>query len=246
MELGVRSITGALDAGRQLSSGTQFGSLGARPNEESASTLSKRSIRFGSSVVIEGSFQTFLAEQTARQAAADAATQSPAASHQATSATTEAQRTSETVHILQRGETIWELARERYHVDPDALVRYNTINSPAKLRAGTKIRIPGGHVQTTDTNSQEVVAGWYGAYHQGRFMANGRRFNMHAATIAHRNMPIGTKVELENPQTGEKAKAVVTDRGPYHQGRDVDLSFGLAKRLSLTKQGVGNLKMRVL
>jgi len=94
--------------------------------------------------------------------------------------------------------------------------------------------------------SEEVVAGWYGRFHQGKLMANGERFDMNKATIAHRDMPIGSKVELENPETGQKVRAVVTDRGPYHQGRDVDLSYGLAKRLSIAEQGVGKLKMRPL
>lgn len=218
----------------------------ARRNDSASSSLGKRSIRFGSAVVVEGSFQAFLAEQTKLQAAAEVVPQpSPVPPDQHTPATP-AQDTAETVHILQHGETIWELARERYHLDPAVLLRYNNITSPGKLQAGTKIRIPGENQPETVAPTKEVVAGWYGSYHQGRLMANGRRFNMHAATLAHRNMPIGTKVELENPKTGEKAQAVVTDRGPYHQGRDVDLSYGLAKRLSLATQGIGTLKMRVL
>ena len=77
-------------------------------------------------------------------------------------------------------------------------------------------------------------------------MANGEPFNMHAATIAHKELPLGTKVELKNPQTGQKVLAVVTDRGPYIEGRDVDLSYGLARRLNMVDKGVGKLVMRVL
>jgi len=150
------------------------------------------------------------------------------------------------VHILQQGETIWELARERYRVDPAEILSRNRITNPEKLRVGQEIRIPSREKGADACTPEAVVAGWYGEYHQGRRMANGERFDMYGATIAHRDMPIGTKVELENPATGEKAEAVVTDRGPYHRGRDVDLSYGLAQRLSLTKQGVGNLRMRVL
>jgi rare lipoprotein A len=197
--------------------------------------------------VVEGSFQAFLAEETKLLADGQTAPNStPPQTDRTVSTTPEVKDNAETVHILQHGETIWELARDRYHLDPADLLRYNNITSPGKLQAGTKIRIPGEQQQVTDASSKEVIAGWYGSYHQGKVMANGRRFNMHAATLAHRDMPIGTKVELENPKTGEKAQAVVTDRGPYHQGRDVDLSYGLAKRLSLATQGIGKLKMRVL
>jgi rare lipoprotein A len=76
-------------------------------------------------------------------------------------------------------------------------------------------------------------------------MANGEIYNMYAATIAHKDLPLGTKIELENLDTGTKVNAVVTDRGPFVKGRDVDLSYGLARRLSLLEKGVDRLIMRV-
>lgn len=191
-------------------------------------------------VAVQPSFQQFLAEQTealstnerteALETAADIATQPTAA----------------TVHTLKKGETVWELARKQYRVDPQEILSLNNISNPNTLQVGQQLRIPAREQGAVAVASEEVVAGWYGRYHQGKLMANGERFDMHAATIAHRDMPIGSKVELENPETGEKVRAVVTDRGPYHQGRDVDLSYGLAKRLSIAEQGVGKLKMRAL
>jgi rare lipoprotein A len=77
-------------------------------------------------------------------------------------------------------------------------------------------------------------------------MANGRPFNMYAPTIAHKELPLGTKVELRNPRNGQRVVAVVTDRGPYIEGRDVDLSYGLAKKLDMVEQGVGKLMMRII
>jgi rare lipoprotein A (peptidoglycan hydrolase) len=152
----------------------------------------------------------------------------------------------ERIHILQKGETIWELARNTYRADPDEIIRHNNISNPNTLQIGQRIRIPAGNGEQDDIQAKEVVASWYGHYHHGRIMANGAPFDMHGDTIAHKEMPFGTRVELENPHTGEKVEAVVTDRGPYIQGRDVDLSYGLAERLSLTQQGVGNLRMRIL
>lgn len=77
-------------------------------------------------------------------------------------------------------------------------------------------------------------------------MANGALYNMHANTVAHRDLPFGTELELENTTTGEKAKAVVTDRGPFIEGRDLDISYGLAQKLSLVKDGVAPLVMRIM
>jgi rare lipoprotein A len=57
---------------------------------------------------------------------------------------------------------------------------------------------------------------------------------------------LGTEVELNNPRTGQTTRAVITDRGPFVEGRDIDLSYGLACKLSLVENGVDTLVMRVL
>lgn len=204
-------------------------------------------VKAGKTVSVPSSFQEILAQQTAKQpvdsAGQTASTPTPKTDNQQQATASRG----ETVHVLQKGETIWGLARKKYRVDPAELVRLNKISNPNKLRIGQEIRIPTGETAPATTDSSEnVVASWYGKSHHGLTMANGARFNMNGATIAHRDIPLGTAVELENPETGEKVQAVVTDRGPFIEGRDVDLSYGLAKRLSLVRQGVGNLKMRVL
>jgi rare lipoprotein A len=172
---------------------------------------------------------------------------------QATAATSGQERT----HTVKAGETIWDLAVNTYHVNPDDLLKANNITDPRSLQIGRTLRIPDGTAQVaaeqvaaadqevTDDKT-EVVASWYGSYHHGLTMANGKPFDMFANTIAHKDIPLGTKVSLENPDTGEKVTATVTDRGPYVKGRDVDLSYKLAQSLSLDKQGVGNLILQVL
>ncbi len=149
----------------------------------------------------------------------------------------------ERTHTLKAGETVWGLATKIYHVNPDEILKLNNITNPRTLQIGQTLRIPEPRKQV---GKEEVVASWYGQSHHGRTMANGEPFDMNAPTIAHKNIPFGTRVLLENPQTGQKVTATVTDRGPYIQGRDVDLSYKLAKSLSLDKQGVGNLTMQVL
>ena len=106
--------------------------------------------------------------------------------------------------------------------------------------------LSGSSSAVSSNKDETVVARWYGKQHQGKTMANGKPFNMYASTIAHKDIPLGTKVLLENPATGQKATATVTDRGPYVSGRDIDVSYGLAERLSLKDQGVGSLVMKVL
>ncbi|AGF76951.1 rare lipoprotein A [Desulfocapsa sulfexigens DSM 10523] len=145
-------------------------------------------------------------------------------------------------HTIQEGETLWGLAVKKYHVHVKDIMADNGISDPTTLQIGQtiKIRLP------ESSGEEPVVASWYGQDFHGKPMANGDIYDMHAATIAHKEMPLGTRVELKNTETGEKVRAVVTDRGPYIDGRDVDLSYGLAKKLSLVEQGVGSLVMRVL
>ena len=145
-------------------------------------------------------------------------------------------------HTLKAGETLWDLAVNKYHVHVRDIMKDNNITDPKTLQIGQQltIRLP------KKTGEEPVVASWYGQDFHGKPMANGDIYDMHAATIAHKEIPLGTRVELKNTETGEKVRAVVTDRGPYVEGRDVDLSYGLAQRLSLVEQGIGRLTMRVL
>lgn len=145
-------------------------------------------------------------------------------------------------HTIKAGETLWDLAVNKYHVHVKDIMKANGITDPKALQIGQQItiRLP------QSTEEKPVVASWYGEAFHGRPMANGDIYDMHAATIAHKEMPLGTKVELKNTETGEMVRAVVTDRGPYIEGRDVDLSYGLAQKLSLVEQGIGNITIRVL
>lgn len=145
-------------------------------------------------------------------------------------------------YTIKRGDTLWGLAVKKFHVHVEDLIRYNDIKDPKKIQPGQKIK-----VRINSYPEESVVkASWYGKYHHGRLMANGAPFDMNALTVAHRKLPLGTHVELENPRTGERVEAVVTDRGPYVESRDLDISYGLAKKLSMVKTGVESLVMRIL
>ena len=145
-------------------------------------------------------------------------------------------------YTIKPGDTIWALAVRRFHVNVDDLIRDNNIHNPRSIKPGQVIRVR----QQAHPGIQNVVASWYGEKYHGRAMADGTPFDMHANTIAHKELPFGTTVELRNPETGQVEKATVTDRGPFIAGRDVDLSYGLAEKLSMVKKGVGKLEMKIL
>ncbi|MFW6112913.1 MAG: septal ring lytic transglycosylase RlpA family protein [Thermodesulfobacteriota bacterium] len=88
-----------------------------------------------------------------------------------------------------------------------------------------------------------VVASWYGKQHHGKTMANGQPFNMYADTVAHKKLPLGTRLTVTNPKNGASVDVRVTDRGPYIPGRNIDLSYGVARKLGVVEAGVARVYM---
>ena len=83
------------------------------------------------------------------------------------------------------------------------------------------------------------TASWYGAKHQGRKMANGKRFDRHKLTAASWYFPLGTKLRVENVKNGESVVVTVTDRGPnLRLHRILDLSQAAAERLGYVGEGL--------
>jgi len=83
------------------------------------------------------------------------------------------------------------------------------------------------------------IASWYGGKFHGRRTASGTRYNMYQMTCAHKTLPFGTKLLVENTSNGRTCQVTVTDRGPYHGRRVIDLSKAAADKLGL--DGIGNV-----
>ncbi len=81
-------------------------------------------------------------------------------------------------------------------------------------------------------------ASWYGPKFHGRKTASGTRFNMHEYIAAHRTLPLGTVLLVKNLKNGRTVKVKVLDRGPFVRGRNLDLSYGAAKKLGMFGDGV--------
>ncbi len=86
----------------------------------------------------------------------------------------------------------------------------------------------------TERPMQSGTASWYGPGFHGKAMADRKPYNMEAATVAHRKLPLGTLVCIRNPANDRVVIAEVTDRGPYTKDpRIVDLSKGVATALGI-------------
>ena len=91
--------------------------------------------------------------------------------------------------------------------------------------------------------TQVGTASWYGPGFHGQETASGETFDQHALTAAHRTLPLGTEAKVTNLETGQSVTVKINDRGPYVQGRQLDLSQAAAKQIGLTKKGVAKVKI---
>jgi rare lipoprotein A len=112
-------------------------------------------------------------------------------------------------------------------------------SAPQTPRPQTQEAAPSGKPVT----SQIGTASWYGPGFHGRETASGETFNQHALTAAHRTLPLGTEATVTNLETGQSVQVKINDRGPYVQGRHLDLSQAAAKQIGLTKKGVAKVKI---
>lgn len=91
--------------------------------------------------------------------------------------------------------------------------------------------------------AQTGRASWYSLTSK---TASGERCNPSAMTAAHRSLPFGTKVKVENLRNGRSVIVRINDRGPFVGGRIIDLTRGAAHRLGMIGQGVAKVRMTVL
>lgn len=90
------------------------------------------------------------------------------------------------------------------------------------------------------------MASWYGDHWKGRKTACGQRFDPELLTAAHPYLKCGTLLRVTSVRTGRSEFARVTDRGPYEEGREIDVSARVARRIGITKFGVERVKIEVV
>jgi rare lipoprotein A len=91
---------------------------------------------------------------------------------------------------------------------------------------------------------QRGIASWYGS--ENKTSSTGKRLRHDVPEIAHKTLPIGTRVRVTSLKTKRTVLAVVVDRGPYVGGRIADLNYSAAKQLGLIKTGIDRVRLDVL
>jgi rare lipoprotein A len=106
----------------------------------------------------------------------------------------------------------------------------------------TPRRTPG-QKQDSKRKQDYMVASWYGNAYHGKQTASGEIYNMYDYTAAHRTLPFGTRLKLINELNNKEAIVIINDRGPFIQGRDIDVSFKTAQTLDFVNLGVCKLRV---
>jgi rare lipoprotein A len=87
------------------------------------------------------------------------------------------------------------------------------------------------------------TASWYGYKFHGRSTSNMEIYDMCAFSAAHKSLPLPSYVRVTNTDNGRSVIVRVNDRGPFHAGRVIDLSYAAAARLDMTRRGTANVEI---
>lgn len=92
--------------------------------------------------------------------------------------------------------------------------------------------------------TESGYASYYADKYDGRKTSNGEIFRQRKLTAAHKTLPFGTKVKVTNLSNGKTVKVRINDRGPFIEGRIIDLSKAAAKKVNMISAGVTKVKIR--
>lgn len=92
----------------------------------------------------------------------------------------------------------------------------------------------------------ECTTSWYGEDFDGQPTANGEIYDMYAATAAHQTLPLGSIVRVVNPRNHRSQIVRINDRGPYVGGRELDVSYAVARRLGFDQRGLAKVRLELL
>ncbi|WP_412060599.1 septal ring lytic transglycosylase RlpA family protein [Rubrivirga sp. IMCC45206] len=108
------------------------------------------------------------------------------------------------------------------------------------------LAVPAAPVEAAGVHLATGTASYYGERFRGRRTASGERFNPDALTAAHRTLPFGTRLRVVHERTGRSVVVRVTDRGPFHGARILDLSKAAARRIGMVASGTARVRIERL
>lgn len=133
---------------------------------------------------------------------------------------------------------------------PTKFKRVVPVNAPLSRYGNPGAYHVNGHTYEVMTTSSGYrtrgLASWYGTKFHSRRTSSGEDYDMYALTAAHKTLPIPCYVKVKNLDNGRVAIVKVNDRGPFHEGRVIDLSYAAAAKLGLFPKGTANVEIEAL
>jgi rare lipoprotein A len=94
--------------------------------------------------------------------------------------------------------------------------------------------------------SEQGVASWYGPGFDGKRTASGEIYDMEEMTAAHKRLPFGTRVRVQNLDNGRQTEVRINDRGPFAHNRIIDLSMAAARDIQMLGPGTARVRISVV
>lgn len=110
---------------------------------------------------------------------------------------------------------------------------------------GRKARAPRAPAAPSPGWTETGIASWYGHPYHGRQAASGEVYDMRELTAAHRTLPFGAVVRVTNLDNRKTVTVRINDRGPFVEGRIIDLSRAAAQRIGLIGPGTALVRIEL-
>ena len=101
-------------------------------------------------------------------------------------------------------------------------------------------------VKKTEGFTEKGKASWYGKKFHGHLTSNGEIYDMYSMSAAHKTLPIPSYVKVTNTDNNKTTIVRINDRGPFHEGRIIDLSYAAAYKLDVLRTGTANVEIEVI
>jgi len=129
---------------------------------------------------------------------------------------------------------------------PDAVPRYENRTIAGNKNPYTVLGKTYTLMNDERAYIERGIASWYGFKFNGERTSNGELYDMFAMTGAHKTLPIPSYVRVTNLDNRKSVLVRINDRGPFHPGRIIDLSYAAAQRLGITQVGTGNVEVEIV
>lgn len=134
-------------------------------------------------------------------------------------------------------------------LDVDAIPEPEVKDEPRSRTGNRDYAVLGKRYQIRDSAegyAEEGMASYYGKKFHGRLTSSQEVYDMYAFSAAHKSLPLPSYVRVTNLANGKSVVVRVNDRGPFHAGRVIDLSFAAATKLGFTREGTAKVEVRAL